>query len=112
MDDDVRLRECVGAGPVLGHSARLCRVAATGRFRVVAHSLLRAQDEWDDGASIADPDGIRPSISFLRVPEGKTAKTACTSTSRRAVVAWTPHEVRWPRVLAMADPEGNEFCVV
>ena len=27
-----------------------------------------------DGASIIDPDGVGPAISFLRVPEGKTAK--------------------------------------
>ncbi|WP_028644408.1 VOC family protein [Nocardioides sp. URHA0020] len=27
-----------------------------------------------DGASIVDPDGVRPAISWLRVPEGKTAK--------------------------------------
>lgn len=27
-----------------------------------------------DGASIVDPDGKGPAISFLRVPEGKTAK--------------------------------------
>lgn len=29
------------------------------------------EDEWDDGAFIEDPDGIRPGISFLKVPEGK-----------------------------------------
>ena len=27
-----------------------------------------------DGASLIDPDGRGPAISFLRVPEGKTAK--------------------------------------
>ena len=34
-----------------------------------------------DGASIIDPDGVGPAIGFLRVPEGKTARTRCTSTS-------------------------------
>ncbi|MET8908218.1 VOC family protein [Micromonospora sp. NPDC004551] len=29
------------------------------------------KDEWGDGAFIEDPDGIRPGISFLKVPEGK-----------------------------------------
>jgi hypothetical protein len=31
-------------------------------------------EEWGDGAFIEDPDGLRPAISFLRVPESKTAK--------------------------------------
>ncbi len=31
-------------------------------------------EEWDDGAYIEDPDGVRPSISFLKVPEPKVAK--------------------------------------
>jgi hypothetical protein len=26
-------------------------------------------EEWDDGANIEDPGGVRPSISFLKVPE-------------------------------------------
>jgi len=30
--------------------------------------------EDPDGASIVDPDGLRPAIGWLRVPEGKTAK--------------------------------------
>jgi len=30
--------------------------------------------EDPDGASIIDPDGARPAIGFLRVPEAKTAK--------------------------------------
>ena len=34
-----------------------------------------------DGASIVDPDGAGPAIGFLRVPEGKTPRTGCTSTS-------------------------------
>ena len=31
-------------------------------------------EEWDDGASICDPAGAYPTISFLKVPEPKTAK--------------------------------------
>ena len=30
--------------------------------------------EEPDAASIVDPDGVRPAISWLRVPEGKTSK--------------------------------------
>jgi len=31
-------------------------------------------EEWGDGAYIEDPAGLRPGISFLKVPEAKTAK--------------------------------------
>lgn len=34
-----------------------------------------------DAASIVDPDDRGPAIGFLRVPEGKIGKTACTWTS-------------------------------
>ena len=96
------------------------------------------EDEWDDGAFIEDPTGTLPRISFLRVPETKVAKNRVhldVQAGGGRQVAW---EVRWPRVLAtverlttagatvlrqvpsngtpdhmvMADPEGNEFCVV
>ncbi len=30
--------------------------------------------EDEDGASLVDPDGVRPAISWLRVPEGKSVK--------------------------------------
>src|SRR5699024_2416818 len=30
--------------------------------------------EWGDGASLVDPEGVAPSLSLLRVPEGKHAK--------------------------------------
>ena len=30
--------------------------------------------EFEDGASLIDPEGVGPAIGFLRVPEGKTAK--------------------------------------
>src|ERR1043165_4858973 len=32
------------------------------------------EEEWGDGASLQDPQGVLPKISFLRVPEPKTAK--------------------------------------
>jgi hypothetical protein len=97
------------------------------------------EEEWDDGAYLVDPDGAAPSLSFLRVPEPKVVKNRMhidvqVGGGRDA----TPWEVRWPRVqdavqrltgaggrviaevdlhgrpdhVVMADPEGNEFCVV
>jgi hypothetical protein len=97
------------------------------------------EDEWDDGAALCDPDGVLPNLTFLKVPEPKTAKNRMhfdlqVGGGRDDV----PYEQRWPRVLAaaekltaagatllrtnellgkpdgmvMADPEGNEFCLV
>jgi hypothetical protein len=96
------------------------------------------EDEWNDGASIADPEGVRPRIGFLKVPEGKAAKNRLhldvqVGGGRRA----EPDE-REARIEArtrllvdagatvlvrhdlhgrldhyvLADPEGNELCVV
>lgn len=95
-------------------------------------------DEWDDGASIVDPDGTRARISFLKVPEPKTAKNRIHLDVQAGGGRHQPSEVRWPRIEAMVgrltaaggtvvrehahdgrtdhvvrtDPEGNEFCVV
>ena len=96
------------------------------------------EDEWDDGASIADPEGVRPAIGFLKVPEGKTAKNRIHLDVQVGGGRGGSWEVRWARVIeaverltaagavvigrsdndgvpdhmVMADPEGNEFCVV
>lgn len=105
-------------------------------------SWLRAhdvpEDEWDDGASIRDPAGVGPAVSFLTVPEPKTAKNRLhldlqVSGGRhvdqgererliRAKVAQLTAlgatvllEATGPRGLdhfVLADPEGNELCVV
>jgi hypothetical protein len=95
-------------------------------------------EEWGDGAYIEDPAGLRPGISFLKVPEAKTAKNRVHLDVQAGGGRGEPQEVRWARVLAavarltaagatvvredwqdgtpdhyvMADPEGNEFCVV
>lgn len=95
-------------------------------------------EEWDDGAYIEDPEGLRPGISFLKVPEPKTTKNRVHLDVQAGGGRSEPWAVRWPRVLAavrlltaagatairadvqdgvpdhfvMADPEGNEFCVV
>ncbi|GAA0803107.1 VOC family protein [Spirilliplanes yamanashiensis] len=86
-----------------------------------------------DGASIVDPDGRGPAISFLRVPEGKTAKNRMHIDVRvggdgpdredriraraAGLVAAGATVVRdeWYGGqfghVVMLDPEGNEFCV-
>jgi Glyoxalase-like domain len=94
--------------------------------------------EWGDGAYIEDPEGLRPGISFLRVPEAKAAKNRVHLDVQAGGGRGEPQEVRWARVLeavgrlagagatvvrediqdgvpdhfVMADPEGNEFCVL
>jgi hypothetical protein len=90
-----------------------------------------------DAASIVDPDGAGPAISFLRVPETKTAKNRLHIDIRVAgeppwdmgererlirdkaaelvdAGATTVREERYGQDLGhvvMLDPEGNEFCV-
>ncbi|MCZ4119936.1 VOC family protein [Streptomyces sp. H39-S7] len=96
------------------------------------------ESEWDEGAYLADPDGVGPNLSFLQVPEPKTVKNRLHLDVQVGGGRDTPWEVRWPRVLAamerlttagatalreetlqgrpdhmvMADPEGNEFCLL
>ena len=95
-------------------------------------------DERNDGAYIEDPDGKRPRISFLKVPEGKVVKNRMHIDIQAGGGRSELLEKRWPRVLSaveelvaggawviaqydadgrpdhvvMADPEGNEFCVL
>ncbi|WP_331767294.1 VOC family protein [Embleya sp. NBC_00896] len=95
-------------------------------------------DEWDQGAYLADPDGIGPSLSFMQVPEAKVVKNRLHLDIQVGGGRDTPWATRWPRVIAaveqltaagatvvredevqgrpdhmvMADPEGNEFCLV
>ncbi|GIH17427.1 VOC family protein [Rugosimonospora africana] len=96
------------------------------------------EQEWDDGAYLVDPDGVLPRISFLKVPESKVAKNRVHLDVQVGGGRQVPWEVRWPRVTSevarlteagatvlheivldgrpdhvmMADPEGNEFCVL
>lgn len=97
---------------------------------------LRAFGEYSDdrlgGAWLHDPAGVAPRLSLLEVPEKKTAKNRL-HLDLRVAGGGTPQE-RWARVtdevarlraagastvcvfeghhVVMADPEGNEFCVV
>ncbi len=96
------------------------------------------EDEWGDGASLTDPDGLRPTLSMLKVPEGKSAKNRLHLDLQVSGGRRVDPEVRRQRIEAtvaeltaaggsvlerldllgaldhvvMADPEGNEFCVV
>ncbi|MEU0832402.1 VOC family protein [Streptomyces sp. NPDC005969] len=96
------------------------------------------EEEWDDGAYLCDPDGVGPTLSFLKVPERKVAKNRVHLDVQAGGGRDTPWEERWPRVVEaverltsagatvvrehdmdgrpdhveMADPEGNEFCVL
>lgn len=93
--------------------------------------------EDPDGASIVDPDGAKPAISFLRVPEPKTTKnrvhidirvggepTADPAMRERRIRtkvtdlitagATVVGEVAYGGSLShvvMRDPDGNEFDV-
>ena len=98
-------------------------------------------EERDGLAAIEDPNGVRPRISFLQVPEAKTVKNRLHLDLQVGGGRAQPWEVRWPKVLetverltaagatqqaviydegpggkpdhvVMLDPEGNEFCVV
>jgi hypothetical protein len=93
--------------------------------------------EDPDGASIVDPEGRGPAISWLRVPEGKTAKNrlhldirvagegpwdmrvreGLIRTKVQELAALGATEVEEQHYgeqlghVVMLDPEGNEFCV-
>jgi catechol 2,3-dioxygenase-like lactoylglutathione lyase family enzyme len=98
-----------------------------------------AEPGYDDpnGASIVDPDGVGPAISFLRVPEPKTAKNRVhidvrvageppwDMTERERLIRARVAELAAAGAtlvreefyehhlghVVMTDPEGNEFCV-
>ncbi|MFW6642453.1 VOC family protein [Nocardiopsis algeriensis] len=100
---------------------------ALGTFwsRVLGHPL--AEDSAEEAALLRLPH--RPSLLFLRVPEGKTTKNRLHLDL--AAPPGSNREAETRRVLALgarllqdlrnpdgtgwavlADPEGNEFCVV
>jgi hypothetical protein len=97
------------------------------------------EEEWGDGAALTDPAGVLPDVTFLQVPEPKTAKNRLHIDLRVSGGRDLPAEIRTERIEAMvgtlidagaatvmrvdqpdgsldhvvmADPEGNEFCVV
>jgi hypothetical protein len=96
------------------------------------------EGEWADGSRLEDPQGLLPSISFLRVPEPKAAKNRLhldlqvaggrqVDQAKReelieamvallveagGTVTYRSIEAGALDHVTMADPEGNEFCVV
>lgn len=96
------------------------------------------EDERDHGAYLADPTGTTPGLSFLRVPEPKTAKNRVHIDLKVSGGRNQPADLRKSRIqtvverlvaaggivqhldeyngkldhVVMTDPEGNEFCVV
>ena len=96
------------------------------------------EEEWGDGASIRPASGDGPSISFLKVPEGKTVKNRIhldlkVSGGRDVDQALRESRIRATEAdlvargatreredlvdgrldhVVMRDPEGNEFCIV
>jgi Glyoxalase-like domain len=83
------------------------------------------EGQWSTSAAVLDPEGVRPRLLFLKVPEGKVVKN-------RVHLDLTPEssmDVEVSRLLqlggrvvkrfdtpvgaftVMQDPEGNEFCV-
>ena len=84
-------------------------------------------DDDDDYVELVNPEGHPPSLLFARVPEGKTVKNRLHIDvsprdrdqdeeverllglgATRADVGQGP-DVTW---VVLADPEGNEFCVL
>ena len=99
----------------------------------IAHELT--EEEMDEGATIIDPDGTRY-ITFLNVPEPKTAKNRmhldldvlpdrkAPEPEQRAILGAEVERltklgatklydsfVGGHYRVTMADPEGNEFCM-
>jgi hypothetical protein len=96
------------------------------------------EEERDSGAYLSDPDGIGPRIAFLGVPEPKVAKNRVHLDLPVSGGRHVPQEQREPLIreaverltaagatvigefdhegrldhFVMADPEGNEFCLV
>jgi len=112
--------------------------AGFGSWEEFARSINLAEERWGDLSAVVDPAGAGPRVLFQRVPEGKTAKNRChvDVAAGQATGSDDPHVRRAARdahvnllahhgaqvlryvdepngsCVVMADPEGNEFCVV
>ena len=67
VDLDDRLRPPGSVGCVLERGVGIRRGFSARGFASWQEWLTQLgvpEDEWDDGASLEDPDGVRPSISF------------------------------------------------
>lgn len=96
------------------------------------------EEEWGDGGSLVDPAGVLPNVGFLKVPEGKVVKNRVHLDLKVSGGRHIDQGLRRERILAMvdrlvalggsvlhrdefeghldhvvlADPEGNELCLV
>ncbi len=84
-------------------------------------------EEDSDGVSIAAPDRSWPTIDVLQVPDGKVVQNRLhldlradgvstseelerlSSLGARPVDVGQPPDASW---VVLADPEGNEFCLL
>lgn len=125
------------------YGARLCRRGSAeglGSWEAFLTDQNVPADEWNDGASITDPTGVLPALSFLKVPEPRTAKNRLHLDLQVSGGRAEPQHLREQRIRATAeslltagatlvrevpvdntttldhlwmhDPEGNDFCVV
>jgi hypothetical protein len=103
-----------------------------------AAHLGAPEGERDNGASVVDPEAVGPRLVFQQVPEPKVGKNRLHLDVKVGGGRTRPWEERWARVteavdrltaagaavvsthelrgrpdhVVMADPEGNEFCLV
>ena len=104
--------------------------AETAQFWAEALGWLVVEDDDDDEVAIAPPPGspeagVLPDLLFLRVPEDKAVKNRlhldlrpadqAAEVARLEALGATRVDIgQGPDVtwVVMADPEGNEFCVL
>ena len=86
----------------------------------------KISEEDDESAAIESPDGSRPSILFQKVPEAKTVKNRLhidvnpvdrdqqQEVERLLELGARKIDIGQgePSWVVMADPDGNEFCVL
>jgi hypothetical protein len=75
VDLEDRLLEPGGVGGVLGRGVGIRGVVPPEGFASWEEWFGRLgvpEDEWDDGASLDDPDGVGPRISFMKVPDPRS----------------------------------------
>jgi hypothetical protein len=89
---------------------------------VLAYEVVEANQGW---VLLDDPDGVGVSVGLQKVPEAKAGKnrvhmdlsaedeevSALRAQSMGATRLWVSDDPDDPFVV-LADPEGNEFCVV
>jgi hypothetical protein len=115
-----------GIGPIAAVLVDCADPAAMARFWAEAGGWQLCEAD-DDFASLRSPAGAGPYLEFLRVPEPKAVKNrahldvaAQRSDDRSAEIGRlralgaAPADVHQGEVswTVLADPEGNEFCVL